>query len=58
MDTKEIPPVTTPHEPPVPHAPQKEQQEESGKSVLLKALFWFIFLPLLITFSLKWLLQI
>jgi hypothetical protein len=58
MDTKKIPPVATPHEPPLPHAPQEEQQEESGKSVLFKALLWFLLLPLLSMFLLKWLLQI
>ena len=39
MDTKQIPPVVTPYEPPLPHSPQEEQQEDSGKSVLLKALY-------------------
>jgi hypothetical protein len=58
MDTKEIPPVATPHEPSLPPSPQEEQKETSGKSVLFKALFWFIFLPLMTIFLLKWLLQI
>jgi len=58
MDTKKIPPVATPHEPFLPPSPQEEQKEESGKSVLFKALFWFIFLPLLSMLLLKWLLQI
>jgi hypothetical protein len=58
MDTKKIPPVATLHEPPLPPSPQEGQKEESGKSVLFKALFWFIFLPLMSMFLLKWLLQI
>jgi hypothetical protein len=58
MDTKKIPPVATPHEPPLSPSPQEEQKETSGKSVLFKALFWFLLLPLLSLFLLKWLLQI
>jgi len=56
MDTKKIPSAVTPQEPPLPHAPQEKKQEDSGKSVLFKALFWFLVLPLLSTFLLKWLL--
>ena len=58
MDTKKIPSAVTPQEPPLPHAPQEKKQEDSGKSVLFKALFWFLVLPLLSTFLLKWFLQI
>jgi hypothetical protein len=47
MDTKQIPPVATPYESPLPHSSQEEQKEESGKSVLFKA-----------PFLLKWLLRI
>jgi len=58
MDTKKLPPVAMPHKPFPPPSFQEEQKEESGKSVLFKALFWFIFLPLMSMFLLKWLLEI
>ena len=57
MDPKASPLVPTPPDTPPP-SPQEEQQEESGTSVLLKSLFWFIGLPIIVLLLLKWLIQI
>ena len=56
MDPKESPLVPAPPDTPPPS--QEEQQEESGTSVLLKSLFWFIGLPIIVMLLLKWLIQI
>jgi hypothetical protein len=58
MDTKKIPLATTSPEVSGDSSPQKEQTEESGKSILFKSLFWFIVLPVAGLLVLKWLLQI